>query len=48
MSGIKIKLVQDTLRKLLTFLSPKDRLCLIAFDYNALLLTDFLTVSPGN
>ena len=48
MSGEKIKLVRETLKYLVSILSPNDRLCLITFDDQADMLTGLQRVKDGN
>jgi Mg-chelatase subunit ChlD len=48
MSGDKIKLVKRTLKHMLEFLGPQDRLCLIQFDCKCYRLTRLMNVTPEN
>ncbi|CAD8076924.1 unnamed protein product [Paramecium sonneborni] len=48
MQGEKIKLVRKTLKQMLTFLQPVDRLCLIMFDCRCYRLTRLMRVTQEN
>ena len=48
MSGEKARMVRETLKILLNFLSKNDRLCLIKFDNHANQLTNLHCIVPEN
>ena len=48
MGGYKIKLVKRTLKHMLEFLSPQDRLSIIQFDCRCYRLTRLMRVTPEN
>ena len=48
MSGEKIKLVQESLKYLVSILEPSDRLALVTFENTAQTLSNFLTMTEPN
>lgn len=48
MQGIKIDMVKKTLKALLDFLNPRDRLCLIVFNSSATRITPLKCVTKTN